>query len=216
MRKATSRRPGRGCSSSPKNAMKVANRPCSGAKGTVLDAAELTESPERVIAGFLLQPLSDAKQGWILWLNCDAHGVAAGKPDPIEGSLHIRQASARTRSPAHRTGIGRLTGGAHTLDSPDKRMVTVAHQENIGLHPRADMAQLRFTVICVDVPGVLVNQGEESRASRDIRTHGAIEGNYAAIKRCENTGSVKIELSLVDVGLAGRPTASRVSRMGTE
>src|SRR5277367_4479565 len=56
IRKATCRRPGWGFSSSRRNAMKVPSRSSPGGDATVLDAEEVTQSPEGAIAGVLLPP----------------------------------------------------------------------------------------------------------------------------------------------------------------
>jgi hypothetical protein len=108
--------------------------------------------------------------------------------DPIERSLHIREAVLKT---ANQIGIWR-DPKANALHKAGETPIGLGHHVNIGSHSGDNVRQLPFAEIGNDPPSARVNQSKYLLTYMGVGAFRNLEVCHSRLERCANPAVIEV------------------------
>jgi hypothetical protein len=117
--------------------------------------------------------------------------------DPVESALDVGQ------TVGYATILWKNTE-PDALDEAAEFSVRVPQKIHIDMRTDVDVLQFGFAIVCDDVPGPGINEGEHRAAGMGIGALGDVQIGYIGVKRRDHTTTLQIEPGAFNFGgLAG-------------
>src|SRR5271157_34348 len=140
---------------------------------------------------------ANSKQRRVRVLYANAHGKARGNMHPVQRVLDVGKAVTQSRI---------VWGHAKTKTFHDsvKTLRGLAHHVYVHMLPRPNGFQLRFAVVRDDIPGAVIDEGEDGHTRLGIFALGDIEVGHVSVEGGLDCAALKIKLCITDLRSLGR------------